>query len=293
MEVDRRGLMKGLLASGALLALGVPSWAFADQPVRRPSRCLLVLGDTGADEAFAKGARAACAGLTYEGLRTVKLKGGLLTGMDQLVTLLDQSRGGRMLAVMDDAGAMVFLELARTAGARLLVMGTHIGSTGNPCHLRHDWATALPAHGVGGLLAAQLADSQDEFAITESFLHDPFEAAGGLLSWSAPGFASYRVDDAEMIHLHCSGLSLSEGCGLVGLDTSKQWTPIPSLACARESRGRRSGNWVQSVGYAVTASALGVDSVRESCSSRAFIRRSRNGGPVHPMERFVSFVMDI
>ncbi|MBX3348519.1 MAG: twin-arginine translocation signal domain-containing protein, partial [Nitrospira sp.] len=43
MDVDRRSLMKGLLASGALLALGAPSWTFADQPARRPSRCMLVL----------------------------------------------------------------------------------------------------------------------------------------------------------------------------------------------------------------------------------------------------------
>ena len=64
MDVDRRTLMRGMLASGALLALGVPSWAFADQSARRPKQCMLVLGGTSADEAFACGTQAACAALT-------------------------------------------------------------------------------------------------------------------------------------------------------------------------------------------------------------------------------------
>ena len=64
MDIDRRTLMKGMLASGALLALGVPSWAFADHPARRPKHCMLVLSGTGADEAFARGTQAACAAMT-------------------------------------------------------------------------------------------------------------------------------------------------------------------------------------------------------------------------------------
>ena len=95
MEVDRRSLMKGMLAGGALLALGTPPWAFADPPARRPNHCLLLLGGSGADDLFASGAGAACAGMTYDDLQTVKLKGGLLTDTDRMVKLLEQSRGAR------------------------------------------------------------------------------------------------------------------------------------------------------------------------------------------------------
>lgn len=292
MEVDRRGLMKSLLASGALLALGVPSWTFADQPVRRPSRCLLVLGGTDADEAFAIGACAACSGLTSEALRTVKLKGGLLTGMDRMVTLLDQSRGTRMIAVMDDASAVIFLELARTAGVRLLSMGTHACSADSACPLRHAWGTTSPAHGVGGVLASQLADDQKGFSITEDFLHAPTET-GTLSGWSAPGFSSYRLTESESVHLHSSGLSLADGCRLIGRTSTEGWEPIPLQASRRETVRRQSGDWVESLGYAVTALALGVDSVRESCASRAFVRQSPTGDRTHPQERFVSFVTDI
>lgn len=292
MEIDRRSMMKGILASGALLALGVPSWAFAAPPVRRPGRCVLLLGGTDADARFANGAQAACASLAYEGLRTVKLDGRLLTGMDRMVTLLDQSRGVRMIAVMDDASAVIFLELARTAGVRLLSMGTHVCSADSACPLRHAWTTTSAAHGVGGVLASQFADGRHGFSIVEDFIHAPLET-GTLVGWSAPGFSSYRLTEPESVHLHSSGLSLTDGCRLIGHTSIEGWEPIPPHVGRRETVKRKSGNWVESVGYAVTVSALGVDSVRESCASRAFVRQSPTGDRAQPQERFVSFVMDV
>ena len=292
MEIDRRSLMKGMLAGGALLALGTPSWAFADSPARRPKQCVLLLGDTSADALFTSGARAACAGMTDERLQTVKLKGGLLAGTDRVAKLLEESRGARWIAVMDDASSIIFLELARTAGARLVSMGTHACSRDSSCPLRHVWATTSPAHGVGGLLASQYIQGQGSFSITETFLQDPVEERS-LTSWSAPGFSSYRSGETEAMHLHCSDLSLSDGCGLIGLTLTEGWIPIPSQACQRDPVTWQSENWVESVGYAVTATAFGVESVRESCSGRAFVHQSRHSERVQPMERFVSFVMDI
>lgn len=292
MKVDRRSLMKGLLAGGALLAMGTSPWSFAASPARRPSRCLLLLGGTGADEAFARGADAARAALTDDALRVVKLKGGLLAGMDRMVSLLDQSRGVRMITVMDDADATVFLELARTAGVRLLSMGTHVCSAGSACPLRHAWATSSPAHGMGGILASQLAAGQHGFSVREDFLHPPRETRS-LSGWSAPGFSSYLSTDSESVHLHSAGLSLPEGCRVAGLTAIEGWEPIPQHACKRETVRRQSGDWVQSVGYAVTVSALGIDSVQESCASRAFVHHSPTSERTQPAERFVSFVMDI
>ena len=63
MEVDRRSLMKGMLAGGALLALGTPPWTFAASPVRKAGGHGLLLAGGPADEAFARGARAACAAM--------------------------------------------------------------------------------------------------------------------------------------------------------------------------------------------------------------------------------------
>lgn len=221
MEVDRRSLMKGILASGALLALGVPSWTFANQPARRPKHCMLVLSGTGADEAFEHGTQAACAAMTYEGCRTVHLKGGLLTAMDEMVNLLHHSRGVRMIVILDDASAVIFLELARPAEVRMLSMGMHVCSTDRPWSIRHDLASTSQDHSAGGLLASQLILGQGSFSIMESYLHD---VSGGLVrtAWAAPGFCSYRSAEPESIHLHCSGLPLSDGCRLLALGTPEK-----------------------------------------------------------------------
>jgi hypothetical protein len=253
---------------------------------------VLLLGGTSADEVFERGARAAHAGMTDEGLETVKLKGGLLAGTDRMDKLMKQSRGARWIAVMDDASAVIFLELARTASVRLLSMGTHACSRDSSCQLRHAWATTSSALSVGGLLASQLIQRQGSFSITESFLQEPLEVRVPA-SWSGPGFSSYRSGEADAMHIHCSGLSLSDGCGLIGLTTTDGWIPLPPQGGADDSVRWQSENWVESVGYAVTASALGVDSVRESCSGRVFVHQSRNSARIQPTERFVSFVMDL
>jgi hypothetical protein len=292
MEIDRRSLMKSMLAGGVMLALGIPPWGLAASPVKRFKRCMLVLGGTGADEMFAAGASAACAGMTGEGLQIVKLTGGLLTGTDRMDKLLEQSRGARWITVLDDASAVIFLELARTAGVRLLSMGTHASVSDRSCPLRHAWATTSPAHSAGGLLASHFSQGPGSFSITESFLQEPLEVRHPA-SWSAPGFSSYRSGEAEAMHLHCSGLSLSDGCELFDVRTTEGWTPIPPQVCEQETVTWRSDDWVESVGYAVAASALGVDSVLESCSVRAFVHRSQTGERIQPPERFVSFVMDI
>jgi len=171
-------------------------------------------------------------------------------------------------------------------------MGMHVCSADSACQLRHAWATTSPAYGVGGILASRLAADRNGFLMTEDFLQTPSET-GPVSGWSAPGFSSYLSTESESVHLHSSGLALADGCRLIGLTAIKGWEPIPLHACRRETARWQSGDWVESVGYAVTVSALGVDSVRESCASRAFVRQSPTGDRTHPQERFVSFVMDL
>ncbi|HLZ32705.1 MAG TPA: twin-arginine translocation signal domain-containing protein [Nitrospira sp.] len=291
MDIDRRSLMKGLLAGGALLALGTPSWTFADQPARNVRRCLLFLGDNNVDDQFADGVRAACAEIGYDELETAQVNGGLLSDPDKLVSLLEQTKGVRWIAVMDDVSAAVFQELARAAGGRLLSVGSHVsGRDGRPS--RHAWLAASAAQGVGGLFAAQVVRTGVSCSITESFIK-PSSFMSDLTGWSAAGFSSYRSAGPEAIHIHCSGLSLSQGRRQLGWDGVEDWTPIPSQVCKRETVSWQSQDWVESVGYAVAASALGVKAVQESCSGRAFVHRTFNPDSLRPGERIVSFVMDI
>jgi hypothetical protein len=292
MDIDRRSLMKGLLAGGALLALGTPSWTFADQSARNAKRCMLFLGDDTVDDLFANGVRAACAEMGYDGLRTVKMDGGILSDPDRLVMLLEQSGRARWIAVMDDASAAVFQELARTAGGQLLSVGSHVRVNDDACPLRHAWLTASPAQGVGGFLAAQVVRTGVSVSITESFIKSS-SVMSDLTGWSAPRFSSYRSAGPEAIHIHCSGLSLSQGRRQLGLDGVEDWMPIPSQVCKREAVSRRSPHWVESVGYAVAASALGMQSIQESCSTRAFVYRPGGSARRQSGARLVSFVMDL
>ncbi len=291
MEIDRRNLMKGLLAGGALLALGTPSWAFADEPAKKAKRCLLFLGGANVDGRFANGVRAACAETGYDGLETMKVDGGLLSDPGKLVALLEQTKGARWIAVMDDASAAVFQELARTAGGRLLSVGSHASAKDDPCPLRHTWLAASSAQSAGGVLASRLIGAGESFLITESFLEGS-SAASKPTGWSAPGFASYRSAGSDAMHLHCSGLSLLEGCAQLGLTGVEGWTPIPSHVSAGEAVSQQSLQWVEAVGHAVAASALGGQ-IPESCSGRAFVHRAFTPHSLPPTQRFVSFVMDI
>ena len=292
MQVDRRTLMKGMLAGGALLAMGTPPWALGSRPIQRPAGCLLFLGKTGVDDQFEHGSRAACTGKASDRLQTVRLKQALLSDVDKVAALLTRHRETRWIAIMTDADAVIFLELARTAGARLLSMGMHASSTDSACGLRHDWATTEPRHGVGSLLALQLLAAHDEFAITESFVEAPQEAPG-LSAWSSTGFRSYRSGGESAMHLHVSGMSPQAGCRLLGLDDTEEWTRIPREICRCDAVNWQGQTWIEAVGYAVTLSALGGETVRESCGSRAFVHQVPSGTRRPPAERFVSFVMDL
>lgn len=292
MEIDRRSLMKGLLAGGALLALGNPPWTLADQPTRHTRRCVLFSGGSPVDDVFAGGVRAAYMEMGSDEPQTVKVPGGLLSNPGQLVEWFEGSRGARWIAAMDDASAAVFQELARTTGGRLLSMGTHASVHDDACSFRHAWLAASAAQSVGGLLATQLVGAHASFAITESFLGSVF-TVNEMTGWTAPGFSSYRSVESEGMHLHCSGLSLSEGRRLLGLADPEDWMPIPPQVCKRETAAGHADQWAEAVGRAVAASALAADRVHESCVNRAFIHRTGRSDRRQPGTRFVSFIMDL
>jgi hypothetical protein len=343
MDINRRNLMKGVLTGGALLALGIPPGTFASAPAGRAGRFGLLLGNTPLDAEFAAGIRTAYAAnarymATESGAATgagaagldapqvVKLTGGLLNDYERAAGLLEKSRDTRWIAVMDDGSAAIFMELARNAGARLILLGSHASSgddafmhgisPGIP-ELRHVWAAASPMHSAGGILASRLIENQGSFSIVENFLSaehsstqmraDSIAASGpnpGSFTYR-PGFLAYRLDGPDAIHLHCSGLSPSDGCESLGWNTAGGWTPVSRQVSTHEAGARRgagqpqSAGWVESVGYAVMAAALGTSALQESCSSRAFVHRpskdKANGhsGPTGPGERFTSFVIDI
>lgn len=329
MDMYRRNLMKGVLTGGTFLALGIPQGAFASDPGERVERFGLLLGNTRMDAEFAAGFRMAAqyvargsgeiVAVKGGAPEVVKLKDGLLHDYERVARLLEKSRDTRWVAIMDEGGAAVFTELVRSVGGRLLLLGSHASSDGasirngssGVSEFRHVWAAASPAQSAGSILASSLVSDESSFSIVENFLSTPaLSGAAMTASDGVPGFVSYRLEnagavsglEADAFHLHCSGVSLSDGCASLGWNPADAWRPVArrepaqdAAAFAAQGKGQPRSGWVESVGYAATAAALGENAIQESCCSRAFVHRSAMGNPGRRMgvaEQFTSFVID-
>ncbi|WON73488.1 hypothetical protein [Nitrosospira sp. Is2] len=336
MDVYRRNLMKGALMGSTLLTLGISPITTAAAPSGKPGRLRLLLGSGAADAEFAAGARTAFAANArraatghdatsatdargaQSGLEVMKLNDGLLNEYEKVAYLLETFRDTRWIAVMDDGSAAVFTELVRNAGGGLVSLGSHAssgealvrGSAARVSGLRHVWAAASPSHAAGGILAARLVQSQRSFSIVENFFSTQGAEERGTVNKFPPGFLAWRLEGAASGHdpayLCCAGVSPTDGCQLLGWDTTPAWIPVnqePGLETAASGKRRsafendepHASGWVEAVGYAVVAAALGAEAGHESCSARAHVYQSggvKRGRP-DKAGRFTSFVIDI
>lgn len=307
MDETRRNLIKGMLSGGTLLAFGIPGISQAVSTSRfstgSAQNCQLLLGNTPIGDAFARGAVAACTSYTNyrpDILPTVKLADELLTNPLRVAELFRQSRNIRWIAVMDDASAAIFTELVRNFEGRLLSRGSHTFSSGDGISspLRHVWATASPAYSAGGLLASQLIQNQHNFSIVENFLEQS-AGDGATKSASLAGFLTYRLTTQPATHLHCAGVSALEASQLVGWKASENWQPTTYSEKAGSNAAiehPQFDNWVETTGYAIVSTALGMGMNQEPCVSRAFVHRSPQHNPGDPGlagKHFVSFVIDV
>lgn len=304
MDEKRRILIKGMLTGGTLLALGIPGITQATSATSTLSdharNCQLLLGNTAIGEAFATGARAACARYGHSGqgiLATSQLGDELLINPQHIADLLTESRNMRWVAVMDYAHAAIFTELVRNADGRLLALGSHVSvsNTDAALLLRHRWTTASPSYSVGGLLASTLVQNGRSFSIVENFLKAVLLDTG-VTALSLPQFSAYNLADQPDIHLHCAGMPAPEASQLVGWETSASWDSLVSRPAASFIEHPPFGNWIEATGYAVVAAALGMGIHQEACAQRAFVHRPGNRNLDHDGlagKQFVSFVIDM
>ena len=314
MDETRRSLIKGMLTGGTLLAFGIPRITEAvstNQSLSGNTRnCQLLLGKTPIGEAFAKGAQAACASCnSYRqgAVPTFQFEDELLTNPLRIVDFLTQSRDMRWVAVMDYANAAIFTELVRNCEGRLLALGSHtsVSSDNISLPLRHVWTTASPAYSAGGLLASMLIQNQHDFSIVENFLAQSLESAGKEAPLSE--FSSYQLADQSATRLHCVGVLPLEASQLIGWKASENWKSLCSRVngCSIDQGKTAAGtaiehpqfdNWIEVTGYAVVATALGMEINQEPCSSRAFVHRLNQRNPIHQGltgKHLVSFVTDV
>jgi hypothetical protein len=169
MGVDRRTLVKGLVAGGALLAWGPARFASAEAPAREP-RFTLLLGHPDADAAFERGARSVAERARCGAFEIVRSEAAPMRALRALTDRMARARGTRWIAVLDDGSAAIFQEQVRSMDGRLLARGSHACGQNGHAGLRHEWLAASPVWAAGALLASRSSEQGSSFEIRESFL---------------------------------------------------------------------------------------------------------------------------
>lgn len=282
MKPDRRALLKGMMAGGAIAAVGLPKISFA-KPQAPAARDVLLVGCGRMDAGFAAGAGEAGA------LRRQSIGAGALPDLAASRALLDASRGTRLVGLMEDAAYVLFSELARDAGARLVFEGQHsIAGAGRVS--RHALNSAAGFHGSAESLAAALTDADAAFAIAET----PVGGGGRIVrggDWSRLGFESFHVADDTPAWLHLSGVARSEGCEALGLSDAR----VEPLHCwptyVPEAPAGAKG-WSATLGRTLARLAAGGEENRRPGIRQAFIRRPEALDDFATDGSYVSFVME-
>jgi len=210
MDVDRRTVVKGMAAGGALLAFGVPRWALAEAGGPAPPQgCTLLLGGSESDAAFACGARAVLVRAGCPERALAASAGGPLAAPGALRAQLVLARGTRWIAVLDDAGAAIFQELVRGVEGRLLSRGHHAIAPGDTSEQRHAWVGASPKWAAAALLADCLAADAANVTIDESFLAHAAMAP----RTTRDGLLTHSPDAAECVGQAVAACALGLGAG--------------------------------------------------------------------------------
>lgn len=141
---DRRDVLKGLMAAGLLVS--TPSWARSlwatgDAPTAAGAPALAVstlVSGSALDSAFLAGVNSALPGHGATATHQLsQLDAGLY---QQLNAQLNDGEPGLLVALLDDASAVLVLDLLRSAGAQVLSVQHHQVAQGSDAAA---WAQAL------------------------------------------------------------------------------------------------------------------------------------------------------
>ncbi len=290
MKPHRRALLKGMMAGGAIAAVGLPKISFAKSPA--PAAREIVLVSCGGNDAGFVSAAADAGPLVRHNVGT-----GTLPDLAAARALFASCRGKRLVGLMEDAAYVLFAELARDSGVRLVFEGQH-GASADGRLSRHALHAAAGFHGAAETLAAALSVGEAAFAIAET----PVGASGRLArggDWSRLGFDSFHVaGDSPAsqnpagdspLWLHLAGVSRAEGCEALGLaealsEPLRCWpTYVPAAPAA---------GWSSALGRALAQLAAGGAENRRPCVRQAFMRGAAALEDFAAATSRVSFVME-
>nr|MBS0021945.1 hypothetical protein [Gammaproteobacteria bacterium] len=190
MTVDRRFVLKGMVlgAAGVVLSRSVSVLGgVAPSPVHGDVRpALALVGNGTAGSAFVQGARAAVG--TRLHVQQVSPDLGFMLDLERQ---LRAGRPMRIIGLLDDASAVLVLDLARSAGGRIHWLGQHTGEAGMT---RHHLLNTDLAEGCTRQLSRQLHACGVGFTLNEERqgstapvrqLAGPARNGAGSAQWAA------------------------------------------------------------------------------------------------------------
>jgi hypothetical protein len=282
MKPHRRALLKGMMAGGAIAAVGLPKISFA-KPQAPVAREIVLVNCGGIDAGFAAGADEA-------GTHARQNVGtGALPDLAATRALFERCRGKRLIGLMEDGAYVLFSELARDSGVRLVFEGQHSAAADGRVS-RHVFNSAAGFHGSAEALAAALTNADAAFAIAET----PVGGGGRVVrggDWSRLGFDSYNVAGESPAWLHLSGLSREQGCEALGV-TDGQVEPLRCWPTYVPEAPAGAAGWSATLGRTLARLAAGGEENRQPCVRQAFVRRPDALDDFAAHDSYVSFVME-
>lgn len=281
MKPHRRALLKGMMAGSAIAAVGLPKISFAKSATPTAREVVLVTCG-GCDAGFA----AAAETVAHE-RRSVGA--GALPDLAAVRALFEQGRGKRLLGLMEDGAYVLFSELARDAGVRLVFEGQHSAAASGRVS-RHALHAAAGFHGSAEPLAAALANADAAFAIAET----PVGGGGRIVrggDWSRLGFDSFHIGGETPAWLHLSGISRGEGCEAFGV-ADAQAEPLRCWPTYVPEAPAGATGWSAALGRTLARLAAGGEENRRPAVRQAFIRHAEALDDLAAADSCVSFVME-
>lgn len=285
MNEARRTLLKGLLSSAAISAVGLPTQSFAAYSVTAQPMTLLLTG-TPMDAMFLMGAEAAAAESGQQ-LQTIASapRAGIID-LAWVSDFLQAHRGSRVAGLMDDASYVLFSAMARDAGVALLAEGRHAQYA--QAVSRHELRVTTSLHGAAEVLVAGLVRSSEHFSVAELPFSAPSVFSGR--DWSVHGFDSYRVGGERPLCLHLAGLPLASACAALELPSASAEPVARVFGRPPEIPAR--GEWPALLGYALYHAGCG-GVVPVPGTAQMFLRGDAVLGQHGKRASLVSFVVDL
>ena len=124
--MDRRNLIKALMAGGVWGVTPFSSWAATSRLALDTTARVMIVGQTHLPYA-AELATSMVHTFKVAGISNVRVnaRGDELTSFSGVSAILDQAPNSRLIGVMDDAAALIFQELAASRGAAYVIQTHH------------------------------------------------------------------------------------------------------------------------------------------------------------------------